>query len=101
MLFHGTRNTDPKIIYQDKEESFNINYTGDSNYLGRGTYFAVKSEYSHGYAYSEPQSMISNLLGGRRRQMFYCEVLVGESQDIKVVSALSQSMKDTDYKNAI
>lgn len=43
MLFHGTRGTDPKIIYQDKEESFNINYTGDSNYLGRGTYFAVKS----------------------------------------------------------
>jgi hypothetical protein len=51
MLFHGTRKTDPKEIYEDKEESFNVNFTGDNNYLGRGTYFAVKSSYSERYAH--------------------------------------------------
>jgi hypothetical protein len=40
MLFHGTKTTDPKVIYEDKELSFNINYTSDNNLLGRGTYFA-------------------------------------------------------------
>jgi hypothetical protein len=26
-LFHGTRHTDPKVIYEDKEDCFNINFT--------------------------------------------------------------------------
>jgi hypothetical protein len=39
-LFHGTRSTNPEEIYKDKEESFNINYSSDSNLLGRGIYFA-------------------------------------------------------------
>lgn len=40
MLFHGTNTTDPKLIYEDKELCFNVNYAGDNNSLGRGTYFA-------------------------------------------------------------
>lgn len=40
LLYHGTKNTDPKLIYQDKEESFNINYTSEHNLLGKGIYFA-------------------------------------------------------------
>ncbi len=40
LLYHGTRTTDPKLIYQDKEDGFNVNYTGQQNYLGRGIYFA-------------------------------------------------------------
>ena len=51
-LFHGTRNTNPEEIYKDKEESFNINYSSDSNLLGRGIYFAEKSEYSNDYRYT-------------------------------------------------
>lgn len=39
-LYHGTNKTDPKCIYDDKEESFNINYTDDNNYLGKAIYFA-------------------------------------------------------------
>ena len=42
-LFHGTSQTNPEQIYRDKEESFNINYSSDSNLLGRGIYFAEKS----------------------------------------------------------
>ena len=51
-LFHGTRKTNPEEIYKDKEESFNINYSSDSNLLGRGIYFAEKSEYSNDYRYT-------------------------------------------------
>lgn len=31
--------------------------------------------------------------------MFYCSVLVGDSQNVAVVDAKSQSMRDTDFKN--
>lgn len=68
MLFHGTKYTDPRIIWEDKEEGFNINYSADSNLLGRGIYFAEKSEYSMGYMHPEPLSMGS---------MFLCKVIVG------------------------
>lgn len=50
-LFHGTNQTSPSLIYEDKEESFNINYTSDNNYLGRGTYFAEEARYSVNYSY--------------------------------------------------
>lgn len=52
-LFHGTKHTDPKVIYEDKEDCFNINFTSEGNLLGRGTYFAERSEYSVNYSYKE------------------------------------------------
>ena len=48
-LFHGTGKTPPQVIWADKEDGFNINYASDSNLLGRGIYFAEKSEYSWSY----------------------------------------------------
>lgn len=52
MLFHGTGKTDPKIIFEDKEQCFNINFNiSDGNFLGRATYFAESSKYSHDYSY--------------------------------------------------
>jgi hypothetical protein len=39
-LFHGTGKTPSDIIWADKEDGFNINYSSDSNMLGRGIYFA-------------------------------------------------------------
>lgn len=67
MLFHGTRSTEPKRIYEDKEESFNINYTSDSNYLGRGTYFAVTPEYSNNYAYTDTNVGVLRLLSAKKK----------------------------------
>jgi hypothetical protein len=32
-------------------------------------------------------------------EMFYCEVLVGDSQKIDQVTQQSKSMKDTDFKD--
>lgn len=51
-LYHGTKLSDPKVIYLDKEESFNINFASDSNLFGRGIYFAKEAAYSHLYAYT-------------------------------------------------
>ena len=102
-LYHGTRNTNPKILYEDKEECFNINFTGDNNYLGRGTYFAEKSEYSVPYSYVERDvSFINRLFMPKNyREMFYCIVLVGESQNIPQLTADSRNMKDTDFKDKV
>lgn len=48
-LFHGTGDSSPEVVWADREDGFNINYSSDSNLLGRGIYFAEKSEYSIGY----------------------------------------------------
>lgn len=39
-LFHGTGETPPSSIYEDKDDGFNINYSSENNLLGRGVYFA-------------------------------------------------------------
>jgi len=39
-LFHGTASTNPEVIYGDKDDGFNINYSSENNMLGRGVYFA-------------------------------------------------------------
>lgn len=71
MLFHGTRNNPPNVIYEDKEEAFNINYSSDANMFGRGIYFAKEAAYSHSYSHPSP-----NLA---RRTILMCRVLVGTS----------------------
>lgn len=51
MLFHGTSRIDPKNIYEDVEQCFNINYSSDENYFGRGIYFAENAQYSVNYSF--------------------------------------------------
>ena len=76
MLYHGTRQTNPEVIYSDKEESFNINYSSDANLLGKGIYFAEESNYSKNYSFLKEDK---KSLGGTLKtyQMLYCKVLVG------------------------
>ena len=90
MLFHGTRTTDPKVIWGDKEESFNINYTSDTNLLGRGIYFAQSPEYSVNYSSPCPEG----------KQMFCCLVLVGDSETFNH-QQLSKTIKDTNIKDTV
>jgi hypothetical protein len=40
-MFHGTRATDPKIIYQS-EDGFNVNYANNGAW-GKAIYFAENS----------------------------------------------------------
>ena len=47
MLYHGTRQTDPKFIYAG-EEGFNMLYSSGGMW-GQACYFAEKASYSNGY----------------------------------------------------
>ena len=50
LLFHGTRNTDPKEIYKG-DSSFDSKFSRQGMW-GNGNYFAVNASYSNGFAHS-------------------------------------------------
>ena len=89
-LFHGTRSYNPENIYLDKEESFNINFSSDTNYFGRGIYFADQAKYSDNYHHPVP----------RAKQMLFSLVLVGTSQEMKY-EGKSNDIKDTSYRDKL
>lgn len=100
-LFHGTRTTKPEDIYKDKEESFNINYSSDSNLLGRGIYFAEKAEYSNSYRYTESvaeKGFFGAFSKTNLYSMFLCEVYVGQSQKCPKHDG---GIKDTIYRDTV
>eukprot|EP00347_Sterkiella_histriomuscorum_P006231 403353563 len=66
MLYHGTRGTAPKSIY-DSEEGFNMLFSSGGMW-GQAIYFAQNSSYSDGYKYAVSQTTF---------QMFFARVLVG------------------------
>ena len=51
-LYHGTRTTDPKQIYQ-AEEGFDTRFSNEGMW-GIAAYFAANSMYSDYYAYTLP-----------------------------------------------
>ena len=65
-LFHGTRLTSPKDIY-DSEQGFD-NRLASKGLWGEGTYFAERAEYSDCYAHD---------LRGGQKQMFLAQVITG------------------------
>ena len=69
-LFHGTRSTDPNLIYNG-EEGFDMRFS-QAGMWGNGNYFAVNASYS--VKYSHPVS-------GGLRQMFLARVIIGEAHD--------------------
>lgn len=89
-LFHGTGRTPPSNIFEDKDDGFNINYSSENNMLGRGVYFAERSEYSYGYA----NTQVNVLGGGQLNSMFLCLVMVGDSQNM-VMDHINRDVKDT------
>ena len=92
-LFHGTRNTDPSLIY-DGEEGFDMRYC-EQGMWGRGNYFAANALYSH--AYSHPTR-------DRMSQMFLARVVVGETFTCQPDSSLRMppvktSLSSSMFKN--
>ena len=69
-LFHGTRDNDPKLIYEG-EDGFDMRY-GAQGMWGVANYFAVNASYSNSYAHHN----IS-----RQMEMFLVKVLTGDSYD--------------------
>jgi len=74
LLFHGTKNTEPTLIYNG-EKGFMMQFAAEG-YWGRGTYFAEKACYSHHYS-STPKDTSGV------RQMFLAEVIVGDAKYLK------------------
>ena len=73
-LFHGTRQNDPKEIY-DSEEGFDMRFSADGMW-GQANYFAVNASYSDSYAHTSYGYTTS-----RHREMFLAKVLTGDSHD--------------------
>ena len=67
-LFHGTRNNDPKLIYEG-EDSFDMRFSAQGMW-GLANYFAVNASYSDSYAYCNSQGY---------KEMFLVKVLTGDS----------------------
>lgn len=68
-LFHGTKNTNPELIYKS-ESGLDMRFSHNGMY-GKGIYFAENSSYSNGYAHFCNTSS--------HKQMFLSLVLVGDS----------------------
>ena len=49
-LWHGTRTTDPKMIFEG-EEGFDMKFSSEGKW-GRGLYFAANSDYSNHFAHT-------------------------------------------------
>ena len=77
-LFHGTRNNDPKLIY-DSEDGFDMRYSAQGMW-GVANYFAVNASYSHNYAHVNTTT--------RLREMFLVKVLTGDSYNCAPNSSL-------------
>ena len=72
MLFHGTRNNDPKNIYSGIEEGFDVRLANHGA-VGKGIYFAEMASYSaNGFQHALPNG---NCL------LIYANVLVGSFCD--------------------
>lgn len=67
-LFHGTRETAPKLIYSS-EDGLDIRFS-NAGAFGTGIYFADNAAYSHTYAHTTQKGEF---------QMFLSLVLVGET----------------------
>ena len=49
-VWHGTRTTDPRVIYEDEADGFMMQYSNEGMW-GRGLYFAENASYSDSYAH--------------------------------------------------
>lgn len=76
LLFHGTRDNKPKLIYRGTD-GFDMRHSR-AGMWGRGNYFAMNASYSDLYAYQEDGL----------RKMFAAWVLTGKAYDSRPDSAL-------------
>jgi hypothetical protein len=66
-LFHGSSTTDPCLIYEGKEEGFDLRFAR-GGYYGNAIYFHINSGYSDDYAYTTKNGtkilLVANILVG-------------------------------------
>jgi len=78
MLFHGTRTTDPKLIYEGKEEGFDMRFAQDGMW-GRAIYFHTNASFSNDFRFTT---------NSRTNIMLLAKVLVGNIATRKNDSSL-------------
>ena len=81
-LFHGTRGTDPREIY-DSDAGFDMRFSAQGMW-GQANYFAFNASYSNNYAYSS----------GGQRKIFLAMVLTGDSYQCEPDSSLRKPPKN-------
>jgi hypothetical protein len=86
LLFHGTREIEPKMIYSDTV-GFDMRYSREGMW-GKANYFAVNSSYSDAYCYKIPNTWL--------KQIFISKVLIGDSK--KVMPSDSSLIKPPAYQ---
>ena len=67
-LFHGSRNTQPTLIYES-DKGIDFRFSGEGLW-GQGAYFAEKASFADLYSYKSPHS---------HREIFMATVLTGET----------------------
>ena len=77
-LFHGTRSTDPKVIY---DSDTGLDSRVGHGMWGNGSYYAVNSSYSVAYSFTRPDG---------KHQMFCCSVIIGDAVDLPSTPTLTR-----------
>jgi hypothetical protein len=67
-LWHGTRDSHPKLFYTG-EEGFDIKFSRQGGYWGKGIYFAENAKYSNHYSHKHKKNGV--------RGMFFALVNLG------------------------
>ena len=76
-VWHGTRTTDPKVIYEDRQDGFMMQHSRQGMW-GRGIYFAENASYSDGYAHTH----------GGQKTFILAKLLAGEEVHLASNSSL-------------
>jgi hypothetical protein len=77
-LFHGTKTTDPKVIY---DTDTGLDSRVGQGMWGQGTYYAVNSSYSVNYSFTRPDG---------NHDMFCCSVIIGDAIDLPSTPTLNR-----------
>ena len=71
-VWHGTRSHDPKLVYEDAQDGFMMQYC-ESGMWGKGIYFAERASYSDNYVHRNAQGqklvMLTKLLAGEEQHI--------------------------------
>ena len=78
-VWHGTSQHDPKGIYEDRQDGFMTQHSGNGMW-GRGLYFAEKASYSNQYAHKLPSASDT----GSTRSFLLAKLLVGDEVEVMV-----------------
>jgi hypothetical protein len=77
-VWHGTGTTDPKAIYEDRQDGFMMQFC-TSGMWGRGLYFAENASYSHNYAHGFAGAHGAlGAIGPGKRQFMLAKLLSGD-----------------------